>query len=568
MPFGVVFDGYVDEPACLGVPPYISPYVRYCAGVLRYFNYDIAYCTCDQWREDRSAIEDVMTRADIIVIIAGLTVPGRYRGGSPLLLSELQSIAGLRRKGLIFLGGPIVAGYAMQGGRNALKLDLEDIDCLVTGDVEEVLFRYLSKGEIVPNLKRRGYDGVNVWSRLGSEAVKLHPWYPWIMAEMELSRGCDRIGAHCSFCTEGKSGIFEERSTEGILEEMESLYRSGVRAFRFGRCSNILTYHGIASQKGRMPNPRALEELYRGSRQACPNLTVLHTDNANPRTIADFPDQSAEAISVISKYDTEGDVLSFGIESLDPFVKKINNLKVDFDEAIFAVRLVNEVGGWRPTPRSLPKVLPGLNFLVGLAGDTDKALELNAAFLKQILNEGLAVRRINIRKPMVFEGALLKDLLSTCPSRVKEKHYKKWKEWVRDEIDRAFLQRVAPLGCILKNVLIEEKSGKLSFGRQLATYPLLVGIVDETLRPGDVITTSVVDYGRRSVTGIPFPLDINNCPPSSLMAIPGIGKARAMRIVQGRPYSTIGEIRKVLDDESLIDALALFLSTDQILHSQ
>lgn len=568
MPFGVIFDGYVDEPACLGVPPYVSPYVRYCAGVLRYFNYDIAYYTCDQWREDRNAVEDDLAKADIIAIIAGLTVPGRYRGGSPLLLSELQNIAALKRKGLIFLGGPIVAGYALQGGRNALKLDLEDIDCLVTGDIEEVLFSYLSKGEIVPHLKRHGYDGVDLWSKLGSAVVRLHPWYPWIMAEIELSRGCDRIGTRCSFCTEGRFGIFEERSTEGVLEEMESLYRAGVRAFRFGRCSNILTYHGIASHKGRIPNPHALEELYKGSRQVCPNLSVLHTDNANPKTIADFPDQSVEAIGVISKYDTEGDILSFGIENLDPFVRKINNLKVDFDEAILAVRLVNEAGGWRPTPRNLPKVLPGLNFLVGLAGDTDKALEVNSAFLRQILDEGLAVRRINIRKPMVFDGTLLKDLLPTYPNKVKESRYKKWKEWVRDEIDRAFLQRVAPVGCILENVRVEEKSGKLSFGRQLATYPLLVGIVDETLRLGDVTTISIVDYGRRSVTGIPFPLDINNCPASSLMAIPGIGKARAMRIMQGRPYFSIGELKEALDDESLIDELAPFLSIDHTAHSQ
>jgi radical SAM superfamily enzyme with C-terminal helix-hairpin-helix motif len=31
----VIIDGYVDEPACLGVPPYISPYIRAIAGVLK-----------------------------------------------------------------------------------------------------------------------------------------------------------------------------------------------------------------------------------------------------------------------------------------------------------------------------------------------------------------------------------------------------------------------------------------------------------------------------------------------------------------------------------------------------
>ena len=85
MPLGLIFDGYVDEPACLGVPPYVSPYVRYCAGVLRYFDYDVAYYTCDQWRKDPVSVEEALAEADIIAIIAGLSVPGRYRGGSPLL---------------------------------------------------------------------------------------------------------------------------------------------------------------------------------------------------------------------------------------------------------------------------------------------------------------------------------------------------------------------------------------------------------------------------------------------------------------------------------------------------
>ncbi len=29
-----ILDGYVDEPACLGVPPYVSPYIRTVAGAL------------------------------------------------------------------------------------------------------------------------------------------------------------------------------------------------------------------------------------------------------------------------------------------------------------------------------------------------------------------------------------------------------------------------------------------------------------------------------------------------------------------------------------------------------
>ena len=30
-----ILDGYLDEPSCLGVPPYISPHVSYTFGALR-----------------------------------------------------------------------------------------------------------------------------------------------------------------------------------------------------------------------------------------------------------------------------------------------------------------------------------------------------------------------------------------------------------------------------------------------------------------------------------------------------------------------------------------------------
>ena len=54
-----LLDGYIDEPTCLGVPPYISPYPRYIAGAIRDFDKSaqISYFTIDQIRSDNSLIE-------------------------------------------------------------------------------------------------------------------------------------------------------------------------------------------------------------------------------------------------------------------------------------------------------------------------------------------------------------------------------------------------------------------------------------------------------------------------------------------------------------------------------
>jgi len=48
----VIIDGYVDEPAVLGVPPYVSTYVRYVAGAFFLKGYDVRYYTIDQVRAD------------------------------------------------------------------------------------------------------------------------------------------------------------------------------------------------------------------------------------------------------------------------------------------------------------------------------------------------------------------------------------------------------------------------------------------------------------------------------------------------------------------------------------
>ena len=41
----VILDGYVDEPACLGVPPYVSPYIRTVAGALTVRGFSVRYFT-------------------------------------------------------------------------------------------------------------------------------------------------------------------------------------------------------------------------------------------------------------------------------------------------------------------------------------------------------------------------------------------------------------------------------------------------------------------------------------------------------------------------------------------
>ena len=77
----LIIDGYVDEPACLGVPPYLSPYPRYMAGALRergLSEKDIHYLAIDTLRENPPGAGELARKADLVIVIAGMTVPGKY----------------------------------------------------------------------------------------------------------------------------------------------------------------------------------------------------------------------------------------------------------------------------------------------------------------------------------------------------------------------------------------------------------------------------------------------------------------------------------------------------------
>jgi radical SAM superfamily enzyme with C-terminal helix-hairpin-helix motif len=78
----VILDGYVDEPSCLGVPPFISPYIRYTAGAIKDAGHDFIYLTIDEYRKSSLKIK-AMKKANLIIIIGGAIVPGKYLRGTP-----------------------------------------------------------------------------------------------------------------------------------------------------------------------------------------------------------------------------------------------------------------------------------------------------------------------------------------------------------------------------------------------------------------------------------------------------------------------------------------------------
>jgi radical SAM superfamily enzyme with C-terminal helix-hairpin-helix motif len=526
----LIIDGYVDEPACLGVPPYMAPYPRYIAGALVEKGVkpeDIFYSTIDQLRQQRKHI-----RFDLTVIIAGMTVPGKYLRASPITLGEIRELSHL--EGTKIIGGPIRLGFGEEGGSSAKALSMHGVT-LAKKDIEAFVYDLPDiKDPDSTEHRMRTTSEIARWGEKGAFIIKQHPDYPYVMCELETYRGCPRH-SHCSFCTEPFYGKPDYREIADVIKEASALYQHGARYFRLGRQPDLFMYQA----KNDAPNPEAIEKLYIGIRNAAPKLKVLHMDNANPATLARNPDESREIAGIIVKYHTSGDVAALGMESADLNVIKANYLKASPDEVFEAIKLLNEVGAARGAS-GLPELLPGINFVHGLKGETEKTFELNYQFLKKVLESGLMLRRVNLRQVMTFAGTPMHGF-----NELVKKHkdlFSYYKEKIRNEIDLPMLRRIAPAGTILKDVRAEVYD-KITFCRQFASYPLLVGIPME-LELNKNFDVLVTDHGHRSVTGIPVPLDINRASLKIIQMLPGIEKKQVAEIIRGRPFKNKEDIIK------------------------
>ena len=532
----VIIDGYVDEPACLGVPPYISPYIRTVAGVLKEHGLSPEYVTIDQLRKDPLRTASLRD-AKLVVMIAGVTVPGKYLAGTPATLLELQQLGfTFSKKTTSLLGGPISFGYSPEGGAAAKRQAVSGWTGMLAGDPAAALDSYLCGGEPEGVLNYADFDR---WSAAGADIIRQHPMYPYVMLELETARGCSRcVTGGCSFCTEPFYGMPRQRDPAGIFAETAALFAAGARHFRLGRQPDLLAY-GVSGGEFPRPDADKLRTLFSGIRSAAPELETLHIDNINPGTIARHEDAARDALAEIVAGHTAGDIAAFGVESADPAVISANNLKGMPDMIFRAVEIVNEVGGVRN--RGIPELLPGLNFISGLAGETEQTFAENRAFLQRIFDAGLLVRRVNIRQLMPFEGT--RAYTDNCLGKF-DKQFHAFKEDVRANFDVPMLERVFPIGTVFEKVIVEV-SGQVSFGRQMGTYPVLIGI-PQKLPVGTVLSAAAVSYGARSLTALPYPIPINRLAPAALKWLPGVSAKSASKLLSKMPFRDAEELIKAV----------------------
>ena len=474
----LIVDGYTDEPAGLGVPPYLDVYPREAYGAMKVADKDneVRYLTIDQVRASWQRYAELTRWADLVLVIAGALVPGKYLGGEPL--REPQEFAKLKflSQAPVALAGPAASfGLGGLGGTVAREVD---VDIRIRGRLSHWIYSVAKYGlEYAEDVMRPdSYDLINKSLIYGSEVVKQHPnFYTGnLIVEIETYSGCSRsVAGGCSFCITHLWGRPMSREIEDVVAEVGALYSQGVRAFRLGRQSDLLVYGSpdLGAEEWPKPSPESIYKLFYGTRSVAPSLMTLHIDNVNPGTVARWPRESEEALKAIVEFHTPGDVAAMGIESVDPKVVKLNNLKVDLEGAITAVRIVNKVGskrGWN----GLPHLLPGLNFIAGLPGETKETWDHNKALLNMIEKEGLMVRRVNLRKLSLVPDTPVSKLVRSVKVA---KGYNSFRRYVMEWQER-MMKKVVPKGTILVNVMVEKVERGVSYARQPASYPITVEI--------------------------------------------------------------------------------------------
>ncbi|MBO57652.1 MAG: radical SAM protein [Euryarchaeota archaeon] len=558
----LVIDGYEDEPAAFGVPPYVGFHIRYICGVLESHNIEYDYVTIDEWRVNQ---RPDLSNCEGIVILAGAVVPGKYLRGTPISLKETNELLKtLPRSVPLIAGGWAIRGWRQQGW-TPLRANL----FLCVQDTDATLDFFLNSGEL--KHRRRTAEQWNLFANLGasSKAVTQHPdlfslcngeQTPGPLTyEVEVYQGCVRYKRGCKFCIEPKKGVPLWRTPEQVIDEVSIALDSGVTNIRLGGMTDIYTYmaEGVVELEYPIPNPEPIAKLLHGLRDDG-RIEILHTDNANPSIIAENLEPADEITRTLCDTLSDGGILSFGLESADPAVHEANWLNCDTNQLKTAIRHINQYGRERGE-RGLPKLLPGLNFISGLNGETAATYDMNRQLLRELKEEGLWLRRINIRQ---VQGEGFQDI---C-----ESDFNSFKQFVRNEIDEPLLSKLFPLGQLIKDIRWESHDGRIrlpsqikdeghrseecrgnagvTFGRQVGAYPILVGLPYHA--PLESVSDAIVTgHGKRSITAVEVGININMASQKQLEAVPGIGENIAWRIIservkrrhKGEGFKSVGE---------------------------
>ncbi|MBL7261594.1 radical SAM protein [Paractinoplanes lichenicola] len=495
----VILDCYTVEPSGLGVPPYLSAYVRQAWSALsRNPGSEVHYLTIDDVRwelnggeplaappqsdpltysatSNRGNAIKLLQEASKVVIVAGDAVPSVHLHAHNGSIDEIVRIlAGVRGRRVLLgpMANHVLANTATYAGL---------FDALHTHTITS---RNIVLGS------RAGADYAQLRSDRDSftDLIGQLGWQP--VGEIELYRGCTRR-RYCSFCNEPvKSSAVVFRDLDDVLEEIRQLYAAGVRHFRLGQqtCFFSAWNRDIAT----------IERLLAGIRETCPDIAVLHIDNADPLAVAS--PAGARIAALVGAYCTEGNCAPMGMESFDPTVIERNALTCTPQILRRAIDNINAVGNQRG-PAGLPALLPGINLIYGLPGETHRTHLANLRGLDDLLAAGVMCHRTNVRQARAYPGTPLATMAAPAPPPSQE-HFASWKADIDGVWDQPMKQRVYPVGLRLRGLHSFFVTSRGTWFRRLGSYPIQVVERDTVIPHYTPADLTVTEHAARFIYGV------------------------------------------------------------------
>lgn len=493
----VILDCYTDEPSGYGVRPYLGTHQLHLSQVLSHIGIVHHFITIDDLRyaasvrgmvmpssdpratrnttKNAARALDLISTADRILVILGCFVDYDYFSCVPPRVDEVAHY-------LKNVSAETVAYFALGvPAKSSSKLVLPAGSIASFSQIQfGNAYRHANAGfPACPPSTFHAPDYKLLEEISTTPPDLLSQITDPVICEIETGTGCNHPS--CSFCIESlRKQRVVYRSPESIVNQVKTLYDSGIRHFRLGRQPNIYSYQRA--------NPSRFEALLGGIREACPEIRMLHVDNANAIDVV--TPAGIQFTKILVEYGTAGNVAPMGIESFDEKVRRLNTVRGSVDDIMRAIEIVSSHGKERGT-NGLPKLLPGINLIHGLPGADSASHAENLRCLRLILDQGFMTFRTFYRDLAPPTGVSLNRL--SFVTKPKYEHYR------RDIVEQFVIpmqEKVYPAGITLRGDWeIVQKGGEMH-GRLFGSTPIRIALEGQ-VSPGCGIPLSVNVTGNR-----------------------------------------------------------------------
>ncbi len=542
----VIVDGYSDLPFDLGRPPFLAPEVRYIAGACwdRNSKARAIYMTLDDLKSGNKA--SLIQDAGLVLVYAGVPEARpsvdltEASGDVPPEVGDLFDFVAYLECPKI-LGGP----YVLVHEPEAREMDF---DLVVDGDLSKFTHEVLSEGSTIdgvdPGIRRTNQD-LERFSILGAGLAIQNAGYPsFLSLGVELYRGCPSAAqGGCSFCHQNFFTTVEYRPVEDVVAEISKIAELGCENVFF-QAPCFYSYFSDPREDGTLDlDHSAIERLLEGAGSVAPELKGLHILNINPAAVANDKDEAEKITKTVVEHCSDGNFPNLRAITFDEEVQLVNNVACstqDFNEVVDMMSSAGRVTG----PNGLPTLLPAVELVYGLAGESQETIEINEERIRELASQKL-IRGAVARRLVPIPGTTIAKRDDLEELEDLDQHL----EVLRNDINAPLKSGLASPGQLLKDIYAMRSL-------DTAVQATKVGINSPSLlvhgaaKVGQLQDVRVTEPNNGRLEALSHPLTPKTVSRDLLRMIPGMSEEDINAFMQMRPENE-AEFQEIFEDPSI-----------------